>query len=106
MKMSSLSKTAVTMTTSRHLPAGTVKLTKRLYESIMEHHKHCLKILFFKYYEPLPAGDHDRIWVTRLSPSLKKQIRLHLSVLRRGDVFDWTDQEIGTKIIYTINSLI
>jgi len=94
------------MTTSRRLPAAKVKLTKRLYESIIEHHKQCLKGLFFKFYEPLPDGNHDMLWVTRLPPSIKQQLRLHLSVVKRGDLFDWTDQEIGPRIIYRIHSLI
>ena len=94
------------MTSSRRVPATTIKLTTRVYASIMEHHKHCLKDLFFKYYEPLPDGSHDRLWVTRLPGLVKNQVRLHLSVLKGGDVLDWTDEEIGTKIIYTINNLI
>ena len=102
MNMSSLMK----MTSSRRVPGGTIVVTTRLYTSIMDHHKHCFKALFFKYYEPLPDGNHDRLWVTRLPPSVKNQVRLHLSVLRGGDCLDWTDEEIGKKIIYTINTLI
>lgn len=94
------------MTTSRHLPGGKVRLTKRLYDRIIEHHQHCLKVLFFKYYEPLPDGKHDMLWVTRLPPLEKHQLRLHLCVVQRGDVFDWTDQEIGKRLIYRIHSLI
>ena len=94
------------MTTSRRLPGGKVRLTHRLYESIIEHHKQCLKALFFKYYEPLLDGNHDMLWVTRLPPSEKHQLRLHLSVVKRGDLFDWTDQEIGKEVIYRIHSLI
>ena len=94
------------MTSSRRVPGGRITLTTRMYISIKEHHKHCLKALFFEYYEPLPDGNHDRLWVTRLQPSVKNQVRLHLGVLRGGDIFDWTDEEIGTKIIYTINNLI
>ena len=94
------------MTTSRRLPGGKVRLTHRLYESIIEHHKQCLKALFFKYYEPLPDGNHDMLWVTRLPTSEKHQLRLHLSVVRRGDLFDWTDQEIGPRVINRIHSLI
>ena len=94
------------MTTSRHLPGGKVTLTKRLYDGIIEHHQHCLKVLFFKYYEPLPDGYHDMLWVTRLPPSVKYQLRLHLCVVKRCDLFDWTDQEIGKRVIYRIHSLI
>ena len=94
------------MTTVRRLPGGKVRLTHRLYESIIEHHKQCLKSLFFKYYEPLPDGNHDMLWVTRLPPSMKQQLRLHLSVVKRGDLFDWTDQEIGPRIICNIHTLI
>ena len=94
------------MTTSRRVPAVKIKLSKRLYDTIVEHHKNCMKVLFINHYEPLPDGNHDRLWVTRLPPIVKRQARLHLSVLRSGDVFDWGDEEIGTKIICTINSLI
>ena len=88
--MSSLMK----MTSSRRVPSGTITLTTRIYVSIREHHKHCFKALFVKYYESLPDGNHDRLWVTRLQPLVKNQLRLHLSVLRGDDCFDWTDEEI------------
>ena len=94
------------MTTSRRVPAVTVRLTKRVHDGIIEHHKQCLKTLFFKFYEPLPDGNHDKLWVTRLPSVVKKQLRLHLCVTKRGDLFDWTDQEVGTRILYRINSLI
>ena len=61
------------MTTIRHLPGGQLRLSKRLYDRIIEHHQHCLKVLFFKYYESLPDGKHDMLWVTRLPPSAKHE---------------------------------
>ena len=93
------------MTTSRRLPGGKVALTKRLYEAIIEHHKHCLKALFFEYYEPLTDGKHDMLWVTCLPPLVKHKLRVHLSVVKRGDLFDWTDKEIGPRVLHEIHSL-
>ena len=49
--------TVVGMTTSRRLPRVIVKLTKRVHDAIVEHHKQCLKMMFFKFYEPLPDGN-------------------------------------------------
>ena len=91
------------MTTSRRLPALKVKLTKRVLGAIEEHHTTSLKTLFQEYYHPLPNGGPNRFWLTRLSPPLKKQVRLHLCVVRRGDLFDWTDEEVGTKILFMYN---
>ena len=94
------------MTTSRHIPsAGTVRLTRRLYDAIEEHHKNNLQMLVLGHYKSFPDGTQDRLWVTRLRPYLKHQLRLHLSVVRRGDIFDWTDKEVGTKIL-KMNKLI
>ena len=56
------------MTTSRNIPAGTVRLTRRLYDSIQEHHENCLQMLFIGHYQSLPDGTQDRLWVTRLTP--------------------------------------
>ena len=88
------------MTTSRRVPSVKIKLSKRLLEKIEEHHKSCLKLLFRKYYQPLPNGTPDRLWVTRLHPVVNKQVRLHLCVVKFGDVLDWTDEEVGTKILW------
>ena len=83
-----------------------VRISSRMLREIKKHHKYCLKELFIQYYEPLSNGNHDKLWVTHLPTSVKTQLRLHLSVLRDGDVFDWTDQQIGTKILRKINDLI
>ena len=87
------------MTTSRRLPAVIIKTTKRLWKTIKKHHRDCLKTMFRDHYQPLPDGKPDRFWVTRLTPEVKKQLRLHFCVIRFGDVLDWTDKEIGTEIL-------
>jgi len=88
------------MTTSRRLPSQKVELTKRVLFEIEEHHNECLRIIVRQHYKRLPNGQHDKFWVSRLTPPLKKQLRLHLCVFMRGDCFDWTDREIGTRIIF------
>ena len=94
------------MTSSRHVPAVTVKLSKRVLQGIEEHHKTCLRECFDCHYEPLANGRKNRAWVTGLSPQTKTQIRLHLCVVLRGDILDWTDEEVGKKILrmYTVVS--
>ena len=75
----------------------TVKLSKRVLQGIEEHHKTCLRECFDCHYEPLANGRKNRAWVTGLSPQTKTQIRLHLCVVLRGDILDWTDEEVGKK---------
>ena len=87
------------MTTSRRLPAVTIKTTKRLWTSVKNHHRDCLKKLFDVNYQSLPDGQPDKLWVTRLTPEVKHQLRIHLCVIKFGDLFDWTDKEVGTKIL-------
>ena len=90
-------------TKSRNLPVGTVAITRRLYDAIEEHHINCLQMLFLAHYQSYPDGNHDRLWLTRLRPHVKHQIRLHLCVVRRHDLFDWTDIEVGTHILHSYN---
>jgi len=87
------------MTSSRHVPAVVVKLSKRVLEGIEEHHKTCLRECFDCHYQPLANGHKNRSWVTGLAPQAKAQIRLHLCVVLRGDILDWTDDEVGRKIL-------
>ena len=87
------------MTTSQRLPAVIIKTTQRLWESIKKHHRNCLNKLFVDNYQTLPDGQPDTLWVTRLTPELKHQARLHYSVIRFGDLLDWTDKELGINIL-------
>ena len=92
------------MTTSRNIQSsGTIRTTRRLYEAVVEHHNNCLQMLFLSHYQSLSDGTQDRLWIRRLQPYLKHQIRLHLCVVRRDDIFDWTDKEVGTKILRLYN---
>ena len=91
------------MTTSRRVPAVKIKMSRRLFELIEKHHTSSLRHLFLQHYQRLDNGNHDYLWVTRLPPGVKNLLRLHLCVVRRGDVLDWTDQEIGRKIIQMFN---
>ena len=93
-------KTSVRMTTSRRVPVVKIKTSKRLWLAIEEHHRQCLKTLFREHYKSLPDGRPNRLWVTRLTPVVKHQLRLHFCVTRFSDLFDWTDKEIGIKILY------
>ena len=90
------------MTTSRQVPAVKIKMSRRLLKRIEEHHKNMLLTLFQVHYRSLPDGQPNRLWVTGLPTVVKHQLRLHLCVVRFGDIFDWTDTEIGTKILYML----
>ena len=92
--------TSAKMTSSRRVAAVKIKVSKRLLKLIEEHHTNSLRTMYLRHYQPLSDENHDLFWVTRLPPPAKKQLRVHLCVVRGGDVLDWTDQEIGTKIIH------
>ena len=66
------------------------------YESIIDHHKHCLKDLFFKYYKPLTWWQPQRDMSTTFGEG-EASTTIASNVC--GDLFDWTDQEIGSRVI-------
>ena len=92
--------TPVKMTTSRRLPSQRVEVTKRVLHELEEYHRRCLRTFVSEHYQKLPNGQDDKFWLTRLTSPLKEQVRLHLCVVLRGDIFDWTDREVGSRLIF------
>ena len=81
-------------------------MSRRLLKQVELHHNFRLQLLFKRYYKPLLDGQHDRLWVTRCPAHVQGNLRLHLSVIRSHDLFSWTDEEVGTKILYLMKRLI
>ena len=78
----------------------TLKLKYGLFRLTQEHHKKCLRDLFLKYYEPL-VKDYkpNNHWTLHVPANVMRDLRLHLSWTRGGDVTHWTDEQIGKKIV-------
>ena len=77
-----------------------MKLKYGLFRLTQEHHEKCLKKMFLKYYEPLGKGfNPNKHWTTDLSVEIMRDLRLHLSWTRGGDITHWTDLQIGKYIV-------
>ena len=52
------------------------------------------------YYEPLIKDyEPNNHWTIHVSADVMRDLRLHLSWVRGGDVTHWTDEQIGKKIV-------
>ena len=80
----------------------TLKMKYGLFRLTQEHHKKCLRNLFLIHYTPL-VKDYkpNKYWTTHVSIDIMKDLRVHLSWVRGGDVTHWTDEQIGKDIVYT-----
>ena len=79
----------------------TLRMKYGLFRLTQQHHKKCLRNLFLKHYAPLVKKGYkpNKHWATHLSPDIMKELRVHLSWVRGGDVTHWTDEQIGRKIV-------
>jgi len=78
----------------------TLKMKYGLFRLTQVHHKKCLRNVFLTHYEPLTDNyKPNKSWTTYLSVDVMKDLRLHLSWVRGGDVIHWTDKQIGMKIV-------
>ena len=79
-----------------------LKMKYGLFRLTQEYHKKRLRDLFLNHYEPLFKGyKPNKHWTTHVSPDIMRELRLHLSWTRGGDVTHWTDDQIGKTIVCT-----
>ena len=87
------------------LPSRTMKKMKMgwgLYRLTQQYHRKYLRKLFLIHYTPLVKGYRpNRFWTTHLPVDVMTEFRIHLSWVRGADVTDWTDEQIGMKIVDT-----
>ena len=77
-------------------------ITPKLFRITQEHHKNCLRKLFLKYYEPSVINGTLKIndnWTSDVGKNVLDHLRLHLTWVLKGEVFHWTDEQIGKKTL-------
>ena len=77
-------------------------ITPKLFRITQEHHKNCLRKLFLKYYEPSVINGTLKInnnWASDVGKNVLDHLRLHLTWVLKGEVFHWTDEQIGKKTL-------
>ena len=75
---------------------------KKLFRMTQQHHKKCLRQLFLKYYEPSLIDGTFEInhqWTSNVDKNVLNTLRLHLTWVLEGEVFHWTDDRIGKRIL-------
>ena len=84
-------------------------ITQNLFRRTQEHHEKCLRKVFLQYYEPLIL--HNKLvvneeWTSGLHKKILSDLRLHLTWTLKGEVFHWTDKQIGKKILRIYSNLV
>ena len=80
----------------------TLKMKYTFFRLTQQHHKKCLRNLFLKHYTPLARGyKPNKHWIIHVPADVVKELSVHLSWVREGDVTHWTDEQIGKKIVDT-----
>ena len=77
-------------------------ITPKLFRVTQEHHKNCLRKLFLKYYEPSVINgtlEMNNEWTSDVGKNVLDHMRLHLTWVLKGEVFHWTDEQIGKKTL-------
>ena len=83
-------------------------ISAKLFRLTQEHHRACLRRLFLRHYEPLVIGDKlqpNRQWTVDVNEQVMNSLRLHLTWVLGGEVFQWTDEQIGIKILKLLSNL-
>ena len=83
-------------------------ITAKLFTLTQQHHKECLRKLFLQYYEPLVVNNQlqpNKQWTVDLKTKVKNNLRLHLTWVLKGEVFHWTDVQIGTRTLKIFHQL-
>ena len=83
-------------------------ITPELFHLTQQHHKKCLRQLFLQHYEPLVVDGRfqiNREWNVNLNKKLMRDLRLHLTWVLKGEVFHWTDEQIGKRILKIFSEL-
>ena len=90
------------MDTMKNVESGNEVITGRLFLCTQKHHRKCLRRIFLKYYEPVMVDgnyQHNPYWTIGVTKKVMKSLRLHLTWVLKGEVFHWTDEQIGKKIL-------
>ena len=77
-------------------------ITQKLFRVTQEHHRNCLRKLFLKYYEPSVINgtlEINKQWTRDVGKNVLDHLRLHLTWVLKGEVFHWTDEQIGKKTL-------
>ena len=77
-------------------------ITPGLFHLTQQHHKKCLRQLFLQHYEPSVIDgkfQENPQWTVGLRKSVMNNLRLHLTWVLKGEVFHWTDEQTGKKIL-------
>ena len=77
-------------------------ITPMLFRVTQQHHKNRLRQLFLKYYEPLLIDgklERNHQWTSGVGKNVMDHLRLHLTWVLKGEVFHWTDEQIGKKTL-------
>jgi len=73
-----------------------------LFQLSVMYHRRRLREIFRKHYNPFKT---NAVWTNDLSERLINDLRLHLSWDLGVRAFDWSKEEIGTRIIYRFKEL-
>ena len=76
--------------------------SQNLFRLTQKHHQKCLRLLFLQHYEPLTIDGRvkvNREWTVGLNKGVVDNFRLHLTWVLKGEVFHWTDEQVGKKIL-------
>ena len=83
-------------------------ITAKLFTLTQQHHKECLRKLFLQYYEPLVINNQlqpNKKWTVDLHTNVMNNLRLHLTWVLKGEVFHWTDEQIGKRTLNIFRKL-
>ena len=83
-------------------------ITPELFHLTQQHHKKCLRQLFLQHYEPVVVDGRfqvNREWTVNLNKQLMRNLRLHLTWVLKGEVFHWTDEQTGKRILKIFSEL-
>ena len=64
--------------------------------------------MFLKYYEPVTVnGQHQSNpnWTVGVNKKVMNKMRLHLTWVLKGEVFHWTDKQVGTRMLRIFHKL-
>ena len=83
-------------------------ITQHVFQLTQKYHKQCLRQMFLRYYEPIVVnGGHqpNSKWIVGLSTKTMDTMRLHLTWVLKGEVFHWTDEQVGKRLLRIFKKL-
>ena len=84
-------------------------ITARLFLRTQNHHKKCLRQMCLQYYEPsLINGERqpNPKWTVGVNKRVMDDLRLHLTWVLKGEVFHWTDEQVGKRLLKIFSQLV